>query len=755
MTEPAVWSEVRPKTLAGALRARVAERPNQLAFTFLADGEAEAGRLTYAELDARATAVAAALARSVPPGERALLLFPPGLDFIAAFFGCLYAGVVAVPAYPPRPNDRSQTRLRSIARDAEPKAALTTSAILAGAEGPKGLLAIAPELGGLRWLPTDSLDLCTGGSGRELPDPDPESVAFLQYTSGSTSAPKGVMVTHANLVHNERMIGAAFEQDEESVVVGWLPLYHDMGLIGNVLQPLHAGGRCVLMSPVAFLQKPLRWLEAISRYRATTSGGPNFAYELCLRKIGSEEKAGLDLSSWRVAYNGAEPVRAETLERFAEAFAPCGFRRAAFFPCYGLAEATLFVTGGEPGRFPRVEAVDAAALERHEVEPAPPESPTARLLVSCGRASLGQRVVVVDPEAGLEQPPGRVGEIWIAGESVARGYWKRDEATERDFNAFLLGARDGGEGPYLRTGDLGFLRDGELFVTGRLKDLIIIRGRNHYPQDIELTAERSHPDLRPGNGAAFSVEVGGEERLVLVHEVERRRREGLVEVAEAVRRAVAEEHEVQVHEVVLLRVGTLPKTSSGKVQRRLCRELYLADELAVVGRSALASVEPAAEAGLVLSRGALLALEPEERPGVLAAFLAERVAAAVGVPAGAVFPEQPLTSLGLDSLAAVELKGSVEAALGLPVPLADLLQGVGTRALAEKILAGLAEAGPEAEDVPPVRALSLSGDQPLSFGQRGLWFLERLTPGGGAYNIAVAARARELDPAALGRALEA
>jgi amino acid adenylation domain-containing protein len=749
MTEPAVWSEVRPKTLAGVLRTRAAERPNQLAFTFLADGEIETERWTYAELDARATAIAAALAESVRPGERALLLFPPGLDFIAAFFGCLYAGVVAVPAYPPRPNDRSQSRLRSIARDAEPKAALTTSAILVGVEGPKGLLAIAPELAGLRWLPTDALGSWTGGAGRELPEPDPGSVAFLQYTSGSTAAPKGVMVTQANLVHNERMISAAFEQDEESVVVGWLPLYHDMGLIGNVLQPLHSGGRCVLMSPVSFLQKPLRWLAAISRYRATTSGGPNFAYELCARKIGPEAKEGLDLSSWRVAYNGAEPVRAETLERFAEAFEPCGFRRGAFYPCYGLAEATLFVTGGEQGRFPRVEAVDAAALERHEVEPAPRESPTARLLVSCGRASMGQKVAVVDPEAGVELPPGMVGEIWVSGPSVARGYWKQDEATERDFNAFLLGARESGEGPYLRTGDLGFFSDGELFVTGRLKDLIILRGRNHYPQDIELTAERSHPDLRPGNGAAFSVEVGGEERLVVAHEVERRRREGLEEVAEAVRRAVAEEHEVTVHEVVLLRVGTLPKTSSGKVQRRLCRELYLADGLVVVGRSALATAEPAAEGGLVLSRGALFALEPEERPAVLAAFLAERAAEALGVPASAVSPEQPLSGLGLDSLAAVELKGSVEAALGLAVPLADLLQGIGARALAEKMLANVGEEA----DVPPVRALSLPGDQPLSSGQKGLWFLQRMTPEGGAYNIAVAARARGLDPGALKRAL--
>jgi amino acid adenylation domain-containing protein len=731
MTEPAVRPGLGRGTLGGLLRARAAERPHQVAFTFLADGEVEAERLTYAGLEARARAVAAALRESVPPGERALLLFPPGLDFIAAFFGCLYAGVVAVPAYPPRPNDRSQSRLRAIAWDAEPRAILTASTILAGAEGSRGFLSLAPELAGLRWIPTDTLS--DAGLPTDLPEPDPEAVAFLQYTSGSTAAPKGVMVTHANLLHNERMIGAAFEQDEDSVVVGWLPLYHDMGLIGNVLQPLHAGARCVLMSPVAFLQKPLRWLAAISRYRGTTSGGPNFAYDLCVRRIGPEDRAGLDLSSWRVAFNGAEPVRAGTLERFAEAFAPCGFRPKAFYPCYGLAEATLFVTGGVPGRRPRLQ-----------------EDPSGRHLVSCGRTRLGQRVVIVNPETGMEQPPGVEGEVWVSGPSVARGYWRRDEETARDFNAFLLGP-GGGEGPFLRTGDLGFLHGGELFVTGRLKDLIILRGRNHYPQDVELAAERSHPDLRPGNGAAFSVEIEGEERLVVVHEVERRRREGLEEVAEAVRRAVAEEHEVQVHEVVLIRAGSLPKTSSGKVQRRLCRELYLRGELPVVGRSAVTGRDAALGSGLALTRGELAALEPEERRAMLETFLRERAATALGTGPDTISPKQPLTGLGLDSLAAVELKGDVETALGMEVPLADLLQGAGVRILAERLLAHL-ETPPE---VPPLRAVSLDGDQPLSSGEKALWFLHRLAPEGGAYNIAVAARVRGLDRAALERALRA
>ncbi|HEY3571967.1 MAG TPA: amino acid adenylation domain-containing protein, partial [Thermoanaerobaculia bacterium] len=718
MTEPTVGSAAGALTVAGLLRARAAERPEQVAFTFLTDGESEGVSLTYGELDRRAAGVAAALAASVPPGERALLLYPPGLDFIVAFFGCLYAGVVAVPAYPPRPNDRSQSRLRAIAHDATPRAALTTAAILAGTVEPRGLLAVAPELGGLRWIATDSL---SGDNGSPLPEPAPGSIAFLQYTSGSTATPKGVMVTHANLLHNERMIGAAFDMDESSMVVGWLPLYHDMGLIGNVLQPLHAGGRCVLMSPVAFLQRPMRWLEAISRHRGTVSGGPNFAYELCLRKAAPEALAGLDLSSWKVAFNGAEPVRASTLERFAEAFAACGFRREAFYPCYGLAEATLFVTGGHGSR-----------VERERV--------------SCGRIWMGQRVVTVGPETGEERPAGEEGEIWISGPSVARGYWENEEATARDFHAFL----PTGEGPFLRTGDLGFLSGGELYVTGRLKDLIILRGRNHYPQDVELTAERGHPDLQPGGGAAFSVEIAGEERLVVVHEVARHRRGGVEEIAEAVRRAVAAEHEVQVHEVVLIRQAGLPKTSSGKVQRRLCRELYLRDELPVVGRSALAAADPAPEIAAALTRESLAALAPEERRAMLAAYLRERASAVTGAP---VALDQPLTGLGLDSLSAVELKGSVEGALGLAVPLADLLQGISVAELADLLLAGL---GIEpAVELPPLRAHRAEGDGPLSAGQRGLWFIHRLAPEGGAFNIAVAARVRGLDPAALTRALSA
>ncbi len=791
MTGSIVRSEVRPRTLAGLLRARAAEHPDRAAYLFVSAGPAGGGpasedaveRLTWGELDRRARAIAASLAAAAPPGERALLLYPPGLDFVVAFFACLYTGAVAVPAYPPRLNDRSQARLRSIVRDARPRAALTTGALAAQAPA---LVERVPELAAVRFLATDPAS-CNRAPG-ELPSlrpPEPAALAFLQYTSGSTSAPKGVMVTHANLLHNERMIGEAFEVDADSVVVGWLPLHHDMGLIGNVLQPLHAGAQAVLMSPVAFLQRPRRWLEAIDRYRGTIAGGPNFAYDLCVRKVPPAEREGLDLSSWRVAFNGAEPVRAGTLERFAAAFAPQGFRRRAFYPCYGLAEATLFVAGADRARAPsgaelaRVVEVDAAALAGGEAVPATPgvsavsaagEGPaagTVRRLVASGRAFAGQRIAIVDAATASELPAGAVGEIWVAGDSVARGYWRNEEATALCFGARLAGSSR----TYLRTGDLGFVQGGELFVTGRSKDLLIVRGRNLYPQDLELSAEMSHPELRPGGGAAFAVETGAgaaEERLVLVQEVERRHGAELGALAAAIRQAVAEDHEVQPHEVILVRAGTVPKTSSGKVQRFACRESYLAGELAVLWRSgpaepaadpadtaemadAARAAEPAA-AHPANSPAAIRRLPPAVRAARLELLLRERAAAALGLPVEAVAGDRPLTALGLDSLSAVEIQGAVEAAVGAPLAVSDLLEGATARELAAALAAALdgeaeVAAAPET-NVTIQPAIEPAADRPLSIGQRALWFLERLAPAAGAYNIVVAARLR-------GRGLEA
>ena len=741
--------ETADVSLVGVLRRRGHEVPDRVAFTLLAEGEVEIDSLTYRALEERARCLAVELRRRLRPGDRALLLYPSSLDFIIAFLACLSAGVVAVPVQAPRPQERSLARFRAIAKDAAPRAVLSTRALIGEGGIPRAHLAV-PELEDALWWATDDGG-AAGGDAPELPEPSPEDVAFLQYTSGSTSQPKGVVISHGNLLHNERMLGAAFLQDEASLVVGWLPLFHDMGLIGQVLQPLHAGGRCVLMAPAAFLHRPARWLEAISRYRATTSGGPNFAYDLCASKIPREALAELDLSSWKVAFSGAEPVRAATLERFAEMFGPCGFRAASFQPCYGLAEATLFVTGGTSGRGAKSLCADPAALERHELALA---AGPGRVLVSCGRAGSGQRVAVVDPGTCTECPEGAIGEIWLAGPSVARGYWRQPEATESVFRAVLRTRAGEATERFLRTGDLGFLRDGELYVTGRLKDLIILRGRNHYPQDLELTAGESHPDLRPGGGAAFSVDAEAGERLVIVHEVERHSRERPEVIGAAVRQAVAQEHEIQVYEVVLIRTGSLLRTTSGKVQRRACRTSYLAGSLAIVGCSALAD----GEAGTAMpapAPGVLAALDPLDRRDLLVPFLRNRAAVALGVASGEVSLVQPLTGLGLDSLSALQLKGNLEADLGVPVPFEELLAGLGIEELAERLAARFeACAGAVAEPEEGVESTpSDSTPQPLSAGQMGLWWIDRRMPAEAALNLAAAARAQGLDPAAFERAL--
>jgi acyl-CoA synthetase (AMP-forming)/AMP-acid ligase II len=590
MIDCAVDPAVDCATLVELLRARAWIQPDGTAFVFLPDGETDEVRVTYRELDLRARTVAALLQKMGVSGQRVLLLYPPGIDYAAAFFGCLYAGVVAVPAYAPRLN-RSVSRLQAIAHDARPALALTTSRVLSRIQD---ALTQAADLRSILWLPTDNL---LGALADDWCEPTiaVDALAFLQYTSGSTATPKGVMVSHANLLHNERMIQGAFRQTEESVILTWLPLYHDMGLIGNILQALYVGAPCIMMPPLAFLHKPVRWLQAISRYGVTSSGGPNFAYDLCVQKVTPEQRATLDLSSWTTAFNGAEPVRAETIERFAATFAECGFRREAFAPCYGLAEATLFVSRGGSWNGPSRHAVDRKSLEQNRIVPAAHGAGTASTLVGCGRAVPGETIRIVDPETRTQCATDRIGEIWVSSPSVARGYWNRPEESRRTFEAYMA---DTGEGPFLRTGDLGFLRDGDLVVTGRLKDLVIIGGRNHYPQDIERTAEESHPGLRAGCSAAFSIDKDGEERLVIAVEIEPRFRSHIrrgfasavrdsstrhaldaEEIIHAVSREVAERHEIEVYAVVLLKVGAIAKTSSGKIRRRACRLDYLAGRL--------------------------------------------------------------------------------------------------------------------------------------------------------------------------------
>lgn len=515
-----VRAEVR--TLVDLLRCQADGQPDKLVYGFLADGEVETQRLTYAELDRDARAIAVDLQDRGLAGERALLLYPSGLDFIAGFFGCLYAGVIAVPAYPPHPKHPSP-RLNAIADNAEPQIILTTQEVW---QQIQPAIDCSPSLAATPHSSTDAVRDETALEDRasqwQMPALTGESLAFLQYTSGSTGMPKGVMISHRNILCNEDMMEKALQNNEDTVCVAWLSMFHDLGLMGPVLQMLYLGVTSYLMPPVAFLQKPIRWLRAVSTYGATTSGGPNFAYDLCVQRITPEqcERENLDLSRWKTAVNAAEPIRAQTQQRFSDAFKAYGFRREAFYPCYGLAEGTLFVTGSECLQAPVLAHLDKAALEVGQVETVLQND--AQTFVSCGRTRLGTRVAIVDPDSATCCAAESVGEIWVSGPSVAQGYWRQAEATDETFGAYLA---DTGEGPFLRTGDLGFVQDGELFVTGRRKELLILRGRNHYPQDLELTASQSHPALASMSGAAFTIEVteGGmdEERLVLVHEVQR------------------------------------------------------------------------------------------------------------------------------------------------------------------------------------------------------------------------------------------
>lgn len=573
-----------PATLVELLRANALHRPDHRVFTFLLDGDADEVHLSVAELDQQARSIAAALQRLDLAGERALLLYQPSLEYIAAFFGCLYAGVIAVPAYPPNPArlNRSLPRIQSIVSNARARVALTTQGFVALTEQ---VFEHAPELAALDWLATDQLPAQSAEDWR-APMIEPATIAFLQYTSGSTGTPKGVMLSHGNLLANMQLIKAGFDLTASDTAVSWLPPYHDMGLIGGILEPIYAGVYSVLMSPMAFLQRPLRWLQAISRYGVSVSGGPNFAYDLCARKATPELCAQLDLSSWSLAFSGAEPVRATTIERFVATFAAAGFRREAFYPCYGLAESSLFVSGGLRTAAPIMYTVQSAALENNQVT-ATNDVQAATTLVGCGHLRDGQQLAIIDPHTLKRCASEQVGEIWVAGPSVAQGYWERPDATTAAFHARLPDA----DAPFLRTGDLGFVRNGEVFVTGRLKDLIIIDGRNHYPQDIEATVEACHPALRGGASAAFSIDVNGSERLVVVTEVERsfmstQRRAGaddraaaLEAVQAAIRRAVSEHHDLRVYAVALLKTGYMPKTSSGKIQRHACRAGFLAGTL--------------------------------------------------------------------------------------------------------------------------------------------------------------------------------
>lgn len=548
--------------------------PNKVAFYF-SDGEGDdETSMTYAELDHAARATAVRILSKHSMGSRCLLLYPPGtIEFVVGFFGCLYAGCVAVPAYPPRRN-RKGARIHGIAEDCQATVALTTSDTAAQILKDDNSRA---ETQSLDLIGTDAIDRSMAIQYSDIPIID-SNLAVLQYTSGSTGEPKGVMLTHANLIRNCEIISLLFGDDRETIGCSWLPTYHDMGLVGGILSPIFFGATMVLMSPMTFLQRPVRWLRTISKFQASTSGGPNFAFQLCVDKVTDEEMAGLDLSHWRVAFNGAEPVRASTIEQFTSRFASVGFRHASHFPCYGMAETTLIVTGGPNNTPPVIRNFDGRLLDARLVRPADDQTSGARSLVGCGVTTANERVLIVDPETRTQLPENEIGEIWVDSPSVGLGYWEKPELTREVFHA----TTKDGDGPLLRTGDLGFVSEGQLFVAGRVKDLIIVRGVNRYPQDIEQTVEECHESIQSSAAAAFADDSGPRERLIITVEVQRSLEDDWNPVVQAIRRSVTAAHEIPPDAVLLVRHGSLPRTSSGKIQRHACLRGFRDSSLRVV-----------------------------------------------------------------------------------------------------------------------------------------------------------------------------
>ncbi|MFL6647552.1 MAG: fatty acyl-AMP ligase [Sulfurifustaceae bacterium] len=568
-------------SIVEVLKHRAAATPKQPVFTFLHNGEVALEALTFGRLDAQAERFAATLREAVSPGSRVIVMLPAGYTVIEALFGCFYAGCIAVPVALARKRDFDPPRRRAsddipliekIARDADAAAIITTgelSRTLRDVDIAGQLRANAAHHILVEAVASDNVTARRAATRL----PDPRALAYLQYTSGSTGDPRGVMVSHANVLAAVRGSAAAFDIGEHSRFVSWLPHYHDMGLVGSLLQTIYSGVQCWLMSPQSFIAKPERWLAAITAVRATISGGPNFAYELCTRA--AAQRAGeFRLDAWQCAYNGSEPVRPETLEKFAAAFAVSGFKFESFRPCYGLAEATLQVSGGPIGR---------AAMMRRVSDETTAGTPLERVSVSCGRPVLGVDLRIVDPNSLAPAPDGAVGEIWVRAPQVGGGYWGKPAATRDAFEASIAG--ESPDAKYLRTGDAGMLADGELFVLGRFKDAIILNGVNHQPEPIEATVAAAGVAQRLGMAAAVGVAVDGRERLVVVVEVATRPTpppSSLVEICRDLRTAIHRAHDLPVHTIVLVPHLSLPRTTSGKVRRHKVKELFLSDRLNVL-----------------------------------------------------------------------------------------------------------------------------------------------------------------------------
>ena len=711
--------------LIDVLCYRAQDQANQRLYTLLLDGEQEEVNLTSKDLDQQARAIAVRLHQEIQTGDRALLLYPTCAEYITAFFGCLYAGVIPVPAFPPRLN-RIDQRIQTIASDSQAALVLTTQQII---EQRARRLEKIPILANIPWISTRYPEPLHETGGWQEAAPASGSMAFIQYTSGSTANPKGVMVSHANLIHNLKNIQRVYRINDgsEDIGVTWVPLYHDSGLIMSVLMALYAGAPLVILPPTAFAQRPVRWLNAISTYKATISGGPNFAYQWCVDKITPEDKQSLDLSSWRVAFCGAEPIREDTIQQFTSAFAGCGFRPDSFTPAYGLAEATLLVSAKPEGRRHSVYHLHRADLEQDRVTEVGSRDVAARKFVGSGQIPPDFQVVIANPATLTRRPDTTTGEIWVSNASVTLGYWQRPQETQATFQAYLA---DTGEGPFLRTGDLGFIKNGEIVITGRLKDLIIINGRNLYAEDIELSLKDVHPALQTDGCAAFSIDAAGQEQLVIVQEIKREHRNiDFDEIAHAIRKALAENHELAAYDIVLVKIRAIPRTTSNKIQRSACKMVYLAGTLERIsdqpGEGQPSGLEPMRKTGEpVLPRKPLEAA---------VAFIWTEV---LGVEKVGVFDNY--FELGGTSLTATQVISRLEDSFHVQLPMTVFFENPTVANLAEHIQK-LRVKG-KIFELPPISPVDRSLPIRCSFAQERMWFVHQLDPQGSAYNIGFSAR---------------
>lgn len=720
LKEPLPNQECCFTSLSDLCDYRAAHQPNKDAFVFLKDGETISGGLTYSSLRQQAMQLAHHLTAQNLQAQRALLLYPSGLDFVIAFWACLYAGVVAVPVYTPKNRDEQWARLDAIRNNCQATVILSTAKQY---ESCQSFISASSGLANCMLILTDQVS--DQSTPCILPKFTRQDIAFLQYTSGSTGSPKGVVVTHGNLLHNQMLMHTGFGNSSDSIFVSWLPLFHDMGLIGNVLHSVYLGSTCYLMSPVAFIQKPVRWLQAISRFRGTSSFAPNFAYELCIAKTTPQERAELDLSCWQFALNGAEPVSAQTLENFCQCFADAGFPATAFYPGYGLAEATLFVAGGGRATAAKVTDFDAASLKQGRAKLS--SNASAQRMVSCGQVWCDEQLLIVNEQTGAPLAYGEIGEIWLASPSIAEGYWENPSATSEVFHAKTL---QNSEQQYLRTGDLGFVWHNELYIAGRLKEMIIIRGRNHYPQDIEHTVQQTSADLRPGCGSAFSSNVGGHEKLIVVQEVQRTALKHFepTELLQQVKQQINLHHEVELYELVLIKPGTLPKTSSGKIQRRTAKQLYETGQLDSIIAPAIRVAPPQQKSAAPLD------FKLVGIANTLCAMIASLSPDQASIPAATDSP----ASLGLDSLKCVELQHLIHQTYQVSTNIEQLYAAESFFALAALVSGGVPNQHHTASTGTfPTAIAQTSGATklPTTANQQSLLYIQQLQPDNSAYNI--------------------